>query len=150
MNEYRRKLKFQNILFIIGALALTAVQVLAHTGVIQPALSASELSDFGNGFIAGVAAGLTLLIVIGIIINLRAMKSDERLKKLYCKENDERAKLIAEKGKSSAASAFVFSLLIASIISGFFNFTVFVTLLISTFALALYMCFGKLYYNKKL
>ncbi|NLA77114.1 MAG: hypothetical protein GX851_04700 [Clostridiales bacterium] len=134
----------------MSLLALAAVQILAHTGVVSPITSEHDFADFWNAFIAGAAAGLSLLIVIGVIMNLRALRSEEALKKLYVKETDEREKLISFRGKSAGASACLFCMVIAAIIGGFFSMTVFFTLIANVFALSFFMFFGKLYYNKKL
>lgn len=150
MKEYRNKLKAQNIIFIIGSVALTAVQVLAHIGIISPIAQCGDFADFWNGFIAGVACGLTGIMIIGLIINLRAMNNEEKLKKLYIKENDERTKAIAINGKSAGATAYLFCMIIAAIISGFFSITVFFTILACEVALTLFMVGGKIYFSKKL
>ncbi len=150
MNEYRNKLKNQNILFIIGLLVLIAVQVLAFTRIIPPVSANENFADFWKGFIEGVAGGLTAIVIIGIILNVRALRSEKALKKLYVKETDERTRLIAVKGKSAGASAYLFCMLVVGIVSGFFNITVFFTLIASVFILSLFMSGGKLYYCKKL
>lgn len=150
MTDYRSKLKIQNTIFIIGAVALTIVQVLAHAGIISPIADGGNFADFWNGFIAGAAAGVTIILIVGLIINLRALSNEERLKKLFVKENDERTRLIYVKGKSAGATAYTFCMIIAAIISGFFSMTVFFTILACELALAFFMFGGKLYYDKKL
>ncbi|NMP37263.1 MAG: hypothetical protein GX051_03950 [Clostridiales bacterium] len=149
MKEYAKKLKTQNIFYAIATLALTAVQILAHTGVISPAYN-GEYSDFWRGFIGGVSAGLSALFIVGFIINIRAIINEERLRKLYIKENDERAISVAVKGKSAGASAGICFLIVAGIISGYFNITVFVTVIACAVSLVLFVCGGKIYYDKKM
>lgn len=151
MEEYRRKLKNQNIIFAIGAAALIVVQAVAFSGIISPAVLAnSEWADFWNGFYAGVALAVTLIFIFGFVKNLTAMKNEKKLKKLYVKENDERKKEICEKGKSAGASACVIFMLAAAIVGGYFNITVFLTCISCVLALSLFMIGGKAYYHKKL
>lgn len=82
---YRGKLIIQNIVMAIGVGALLAVQFLR----IRPSYD-GRYADFYQGFLAGVAAGLCLMLVIGLVRNLMALWKEERLKALYIKENDER------------------------------------------------------------
>ncbi len=150
MKEYRVKLRTQNVIFTIGSLALIAVQVLAYTGAIRPAVNNAHWADFWSGFIAGAALGVTALLIVGLVRNLRAARSDEGLKKLFAKENDERAAAICEKGKSAGATASLCVLAVAAIISGYFNVTVSLTCVVCLFVQSLFMASGKLYYSKKL
>lgn len=151
MEEYRRKLKNQNIIFAIGAAALIAIQVIAYSGIITPAaVPDKRWADYWNGFYAGVSMGITFMFIFGFVKNLMAIRNKNKLKKLYIKENDERTKEICEKGKSAGASAYVFCALAAAIIGGYFNITVFFTLIAGLLGLSLFMIGGKIYYNKKI
>lgn len=150
MENYRAKLKTQNWFLALGALALTAVQVLAYMGIISPLESGEHWPDFWNGFIAGVAIGITILFIVGIITNLLALHNEARLKKLYVKEHDERTFAIYEKGVSAGAKIFLLCMLPATIITGYFSITVFKTCLACLLALSLFMVGGKLYYSKKI
>ena len=150
MNEYRSKLKFTNILFSICAAALIVVQILAYSKIISPITADSHWADTWNGFIAGVAMGLTIVMVFVLVKNLMAMKSEKTLKKLYAKENDERKIEICSKGKSAGASICLPCMLVAAIISGYFSITVSITVVVCIFSVSLFMLAGKIYYSKKL
>lgn len=150
MKEYKHKLVIQNILFTIGLVALIVVQVLSYTDVLNPVVGSERFSAFWSGFVSGVAMGICLLLVVGIVINTIALRKEAFLKKLFVNETDERVKAIAEKGKSSGATVFAVALFIVAIVSGFFSVTVCITLIACTFALSLFMSFGKLYYCKKM
>ena len=88
MEIYRSKLKTQNILYGIGALALLAIQILAYTGVVTPVGLDERWHSFYNGFIAGAAFGVMALFLVGLIMNLRAQRNEKAMKKQYIKEND--------------------------------------------------------------
>lgn len=150
MKEYRSRLKKQNVLLSIAALALIAAQILSFKGVIKPVLPNQNWAEYWNGFIAGAAMGVTALFIFGIITNIRAMRNEKALKKLFAKENDERTLQICAKGKSAGASFAVILLLLAGIISGYFNITVFVTCIVCVFIVSVSMALGKLYYNRKM
>ncbi|MGM9521812.1 MAG: hypothetical protein ACI3VB_04965 [Oscillospiraceae bacterium] len=149
MEAYRSKLKAQNIFLIIAAAALAAVQVLSYCRVIKP-LAGGDFIDFWNGFIGGLALGLMAILIFGVIKNLRAMRSEKALKKLYAKENDERTEQIYLKGKSAGATIFLLCCLPAAVIAGYFSITVFITCVACILTLSVMMGVSKLYYSKKL
>ena len=150
MEIYRSKLKTQNILYGIGALALLAIQILAYTGVVPPVGSDERWHSFYNGFIAGAAFCVMALFLVGLIMNLRALRNEKAMKKQYIKENDERSRQIALMGKSTGATIFTLLLVPAAIILGYFNVTVFVSCIGCVLALCLLMAGSKLYYSRKL
>lgn len=150
MNEYRSKLKIQNIIFLICTVVLIAVQILAYSGVISPISADSRWSDYWNGFIAGAAMGVSVIMIFGLIQNLRAMKNEKALKRLYTSKNDERKIEIYTRGKSAGVSVCLPCMLVSSIISGYFSITVSITVIVCVLALSLFMLGGKIYYSKKL
>ena len=80
MTDYRRKLKIESCLLALGAAALATVQVLAYCRVIQP-VSSEWFGEFWNGFMAGAAMGITILLLVGIVQNLLALRNETRLRK---------------------------------------------------------------------
>lgn len=150
MENYREKLKLQNILYGIGALALLGIQVLAYTGVVSPAGVSERWHSFYNGFIAGAAFGVMALFIVGLIMNLRALRNEKALKKQYIKETDERSRQITVMGKSAGATIFLLLSVPAAIILGYFNVTVFITCIGCVLALSLLMACSKLYFSRKL
>lgn len=150
MENYRKKLKAQNIIFVICALALATVLILGFSGVIKPIEGMEDWKDYWNGMISGMSMAFITIMIIGIVKNVIAMKNPEKLRKQYAKENDERNAQIAEKGKSSGSSIFLLFMPVIIIISGYFNVIVCFTCLAITFGLSFSMLFGKLYYSKKM
>ncbi len=149
MEQYRKKLKLENLVIGASIVILFIVQVLAFCQVIQPPQD-SRFVDYWNGFIAGSAMGVLLLLAIGFIRNLRAMRNQQELQKWYNKNYDERSRKIATQGQASGARVFVLLMLPASIISGYFSVTVFITGVAAVLALSVCMALGKLYYKRKL
>lgn len=150
MENYRKKLKAQNIIFSICALALTIVLILGFSGIIKPIEGNEKWKDYWNGMISGMSLAFIAIMIIGIIKNIIAMKNSRKLKKKYAKENDERKAQITEKGKSLGASIFLMIMPVIIIISGYFNIIVCFTCLAITFGLSFSMLLGKIYYSKKM
>ena len=142
---YKEKLIIENIVMAIGTAALLAVQFLR----LRPSYE-GNYGDFYQGFIAGMAAGLCLLLVIGLVRNLMAIWKEERLKALYIKENDERRAAVYTNGRSLGASVFLLSSIPGMVVAGYFSATVFFTMLACVLALALCCSLGKLYYERKM
>ena len=150
MENYREKLKIHNILYAIGALALLAIQVLAYSGLVSPVGADERWQGFYNGFIAGAAFGVMALFIVGLVMNLRALRSEKAMKKQYIKETDERSRQITAMGKSAGATIFLLLMVPAAIILGYFNVTVFITCIGCILALSLLMGGTKLYFSRKL
>lgn len=149
LEQYRKRLKLENLVSAAAIAALLTIQILAFCRVVQPPQD-SRFAEYWTGFIAGAAMGVMLLMLIGLIQNLRAMKNEQALQKLYNKNHDERSLQIATRGQAMGARLFVIVMLPASIISGYFNVTVFVTCVAAVFGLSVFMGLGKLYFKVKL
>lgn len=122
MENYRKKLKAQNIIFSICALALATVLILGFSGIIKPIEGNEHWKDYWNGMISGMSLAFIAIMIIGIIKNVIALKNPKKIKKQYAKENDERNAQIAEKGKSSGASIFLMIMPVIIIIETLKNF----------------------------
>lgn len=141
---YREKLIIENIIMAIGTAALLAVQFLR----LRPSYE-GKYGDFYQGFIAGMAAGLCLLLVICLVRNLMAILKEERLKALYIKENDERRAAVCTNGRSLGASIFLLISIPGMVVAGYFSATVFFTMVVCVLVLSVCCGLGKLYYTKK-
>ena len=142
---YKEKLIIENIVMAIGTAALLAVQFLR----LRPSYE-GKYGDFYQGFIAGMAAGLCLLLVIGLVRNLMAILKEERLKALYIKENDERRAAVCTNGRSLGASIFLLISIPGMVVAGYFSATVFFTMVVCVMVLSVCCGLGKLYYTKKM
>jgi len=150
MEKYRNKLKLQNIIFAVSAVALIVVQVLAYLRIIKPIEGDVHWLDYWNGMITGMAFAVMSLMIFGFIKNLISLNNPEKLKKQYLKENDERTIQITRYGQATGATAFLLMLPAAIIISGYFNPTVCITCLVVTFGLSVSMALGKIIYSNKM
>ena len=155
MNEYRDKLKIQNLLIAVGSFLLTGFSVLAvlnELGVmhIMPATGDSHMASMWNGFICGAACGILGLMIAGLIRNIRALADEEKLKKLYIQEHDERQIQIWTSARAAAMQAFLILGLVAGIIAGYFNMTVSITILACVTVHSLIGMGFKIYYSIRL
>lgn len=111
--------------------------------------TAGAVSEFINGFQTGIFSVAQLSLLLIIIRYIRVLKNEEKLKKLYIEENDERAIWIRDK---IGGFGFLFSVVMiatATVIAGFFNIIVFCTLFAVTFFMVIVKASLKIYYKSK-
>ena len=110
--------------------------------------------DAINYLAAGYNLGLLIALQVGAIYFItkynKALKNKAQLKKLYIEKHDERKELIQYKSSALGISIFIFILLLATIISGFYNLVVFYTLLGVCLIILAILVLTKLYFLKKL
>ncbi|MBP3705328.1 MAG: hypothetical protein J6I98_07335 [Clostridia bacterium] len=150
MEKYRKSLKIQNISFVIGALCLILLQVLALCGVLTPAVPDAHWADFWSGMLAGASFAFTAILIYGLVKNLRAMRDESKLRKLYAKEHDERTIQIVYNAQAGAYRLSLLALLVVALAAGYFNSTVSVTCLVVVFVQAVTGVIFKLYWHRHL
>ena len=150
LNRYRGTLKTQNWSLAALILVVAALVVLSALGVIAPAGGDARWADMWNGFLAGVSSAAAVLALFGIVLNVRAMKDEARLKKLYIKEHDERAQEIARRAGGLSYWFETLGLLLGIIVGGYFE----PMISFACFGCLMYICLVRLalkfYYCKKL
>ena len=154
MESYREKLKLQNVVFAIGCVALALFSVLGflgEAGVVKlaPSVGDGHWQSRWRGFISGASFGILVLLLTGLIRNLRALEEEKKLKKLYIKESDERQAQIVAKALCEAMRATLILGLAAVIVAGYFSMTVSLTLLVTVLLVSLMTLAFKLYFGKK-
>ena len=156
MEQYKEKLKHETIVTAILALILLTVSTLAFANefgqikLFTPITGDSHWHARWNGFISGASIGLTVFMIVGIIRNLRALKNEKALKKLYVKVNDERTAEIVKSAQAAAYRTFLYVGLVAVIVAGYFSITVSLTILVCIWLSALLGAAYKYAYNKKI
>ena len=154
METYREKLKAQNVIIFVCMtilMAFSALNIAAECGIVPfgPSVGDSHWQARWRGFCTGASFGILALLIYGLIANLRALKNDRQLKKLFIKEHDERTQKICTAARSSGAQVFLIFGLIAIIIAGYFSVTVSITIMACVLCLSLICVFLKLYYGRK-
>ena len=128
MKEYRAKLKRQIIWMTAGILFSCMVIVICCVSAVQLGADEHEAS-FMRGFQGGLFFAWAAIAVYGIVVNVRALRDDKRLRALYIKEHDERLQAIQRESGRAAYCISLFGLLTAAIAAGFFSMTVFAALI---------------------
>ena len=108
-----------------------------------------DISGVIPAFQIGMFIGFQIILLLYIAKYKKALKTQDDLKKLYIEEYDERTKLINYK---ISGGGFLFSIggvATATIIAGFFNQIVFVTLLAILTFMILVIQSLKVYYKNK-
>ena len=154
METYREKLKVQNVVLAIGCVALAVFCVLGFLGEagiinLTPSVDDSHWQSSWRGFVSGASIGILALLLFSLIRNLRALKDEKKLKKLYVKESDERQAQIYTQALCAAMRATLILGLVAMVVAGYFSMTVGLTLLAVVFAASLMTLAFKLYFSKK-
>lgn len=154
METYREKLKIQNVTLAVACVILAVFCVLGFLGEagivnLTPAAGDSHWQSQWRGFISGASLGILALLLFGLIRNLLALRDENKLKKLYIKESDERQAQICTLAMSAAMRASLVLGLVAVIVAGYFSVTVSLTLLTSLFAVSLVTIGFKLYFMRK-
>ena len=154
METYRTKLKEQNWILAIACVILAAFCVLgflAEAGLISltPTAGDSHWQSRWRGFVSGASFGVFALMLFGLIRNLLALKDEKKLKKLYIKENDERAIQVWTSARAAGCQAFLLLGLAAAIVAGYFSVTVSLSILACVFGTSVLCVAFKIYYSRK-
>lgn len=133
MNEYRDKLKLQNLFiaacsFTVAAVAFLFAATEAGWIDLMPKTDDAHLSDAWLGVICGMCCSFLGFMIGFLIRNIRALTNDAFLKKLYVKDNDERQILIWTNARAVSMQVFLILGVVAGVIAGFFNMTVSITI----------------------
>lgn len=155
MEQYRDKLKMQNLLIAIGCLVLAAFAFIsaAHEAGVMNFLPPVEgnyhMQSTWRGFLFGVSCGLLGFFIFGLIRNIRALRDDEILKKQYIKDTDERQIKIWTAARALSMQVFVMGGLVAGIIAAYFSMTVGITIIVCVAVHSFVGLFCKIYYDIK-
>lgn len=155
METFREKLKIQNITMIICIAVLAFFMAYSFCVVAEllpfPALAAGDdhWRSSWLGFIAGASGGILAMMAYCLIRNLRALKDEKKLRKLFVKENDERQIQIWTAARAAGCQSFLLLGLVAIIVAGYFSITVAMTILACVLALSLICLCMKIYFAKK-
>lgn len=147
MQTFRKKVEQRrNIGVLVSISFLVIVGILAYLVITG---DDNEMNSFVQGYQLGFFLGIEGVLIFNIMKCQKALKNEEELKVLYVKEHDERVLLISQKASSLTVIMMLIGLGIATVISGFFNSTIFLTLVVVTFIFACVMLGTKRYYHQK-
>lgn len=153
MEKFRDKLKLNNFITAVCAFLLAAfcfIMAAAEAGLIPltPA-GDSHWQHMWRGFCVGAACGVLGVMIFGLVRSIRALQDEEKLKKLYVEENDERAVQIWTAARAMAMRTFLMLALAAGVVAGYFNMVVSITILACAVVLSVMGALFKVYYSIK-
>ena len=154
MKKFQEKLRIQNWILAIAVLILASFSVLAGLAEAEllpgpvPTAGDSHWHSMWRGFVSGASFAIFAFMIYGLVRNLCALRSEKRLKKLYIKENDERAIQVWTSARAASLQVFLLMGLVAAVVAGYFSVTVSLTILGCVFFAALVGLLFKVYYNK--
>lgn len=155
MEQFKEKIKMQNLTVAVCCCVLAIFCFLSAAGeagligFMTPAAGDEHWQSMWRGFVMGAACGILGLMIIGLIRNLRALRDEKELKKLYVKEHDERQIQIWTAARAAATQTVLMIGLVAGTIAGYFSMTVSITILACVVAHSLIAMGFKIYYSAK-
>lgn len=155
MEEYRVKLKLQNLFIAVASFTLAAfafLNALNEAGVIAflpPVDADSHIQSLWRGFLTGASSGLLGVLIFYLIRNIRALKDDAILKKHYIQDNDERQIKIWTAARAASMQIFVLGGLVAGIIAAYFSMAVGITIIACVTVHSFIGLFCKFYFDIK-
>ncbi|MDT2596009.1 hypothetical protein P7D52_04350 [Enterococcus dongliensis] len=145
--EYRKKLKRQNLIYL-----MIVIFMLACSGILFVGTTWYELAikDRAVGFLLGFFLSLSVVFMIYIIRNRRAMNDSEKLKKQRIAKTDERNLEIASKALQITGYVMATVLVLLSLIGSFISKNLMFTAssLLYVFLTSYLICY--VYFRKKL
>ena len=155
MESFKDKLKIQNIsnAICIVILALFNIfRILSKAGLIPgltPVVEDGNWEEMWSGFATGATTTMLGFMIVTVIRNHKALKDEQKLKKLYVKENDERTIQIWTSARAAAFQTFLLLGIVAAIIAGYFNMTVCSTIIATLFCASMVVIGFSFYYSNK-
>ncbi len=142
MENYKKSLKTKNFWMILIIIFIFAIYLILL-------INKKFIDEYDLGFSLGVFTGLSVEILFFITRNLLTLRNEDKLRRLYIKEHDERSLMIKQKTGSIGIQICMIGLGIASLVSIFFDKTVFYSLFAALFFIAIVKAILKIYYMKK-
>lgn len=109
--------------------------------------------DVANGnlfsFLEGGVVGLDLVAMFYMLQYRKALEDDEKLKKMYNEEHDERTALIKQKAGFPVFTSAAVMLIVGGVVAGYINSTVSYTMAACGIFIILYQLVLKVYFLKK-
>ena len=126
LEKYRREIK--NRVSVYQALIAVALVFVIIGNVLLK--DRGQTVESVRGFATGLSIGIELVCVFQLGKLWKMLKDEEVLKEVYIREHDEREALIQMKSGLHVIPVLSFIILICAILVGFFNDTIFYTLVV--------------------
>ena len=147
MEKYKISLKKKSITFITIAIALYVTAVVLEILYVLKVLVPADQYIMSGIFSGCIGAG-TSSLVMGLYVK-RILKNEEKFKKFYIENTDERRLLLERKAIYMAATILIVLLFIVALVFAYIDLTVTVTLFAVFFVFFAIILLAGLYYAKK-
>ena len=147
MEKYKISLKKKSITFITIAIALYVTAVVLEILYVLNVLVPADQYVMSGIFSGCIGAGTSSLI-IGLYVK-RILKNEEKFKKFYIENTDERRVLLERNTIYMAATILISLLCIVALVFAYINLTVTITLFAVFFVFFAIILLTGLYYSKK-
>ena len=141
MEKFKKALRLRMLL--AGLYCLAVLAIIAF-GVFRP--GDAHVSDYIAGMSLGMCVGIAFVAIFYIIQMALALRKEEKLKKLYISETDERLTLIRTKAGSTGIVCAISGLLLGAMVAGYYSAAVFFALVGAAVFVALVLGCLKGYY----
>lgn len=141
MDQFRKEMKRRMVLLSICFVLLGSI-----AGILS--MNQGMMQESIYGFQLGIVFGLLALAAVYVVRLRIAMRNETKLRMLYNEEHDERMKLIRSKAGMPMLLMTSSLLLIAAVVFGYFNSTIFYTLVLAAMFQLTLGAVIKLYYMK--
>lgn len=149
MERFKIVIKRRMALLAVCSVLALALIVLPRVYISMVPGGTAEVSGFIYGFQVGISVGLEVIVILYTMKYAMVLKNENKLKALYVEENDERTKLIHDKIGGAGFNFALGAIATATVVAGFFNQTVFMTLLGVLVFIVLVKGSLKVYYRNK-
>jgi hypothetical protein len=143
MEQFKKRLSGRIVIMAIASIIIAGISALLFFDILG-------LPD-APGFIRWFSAGIFLVIEVFLLVYILRYKvsfnNEQLMKKIYIAENDERTRMILQRTGAAGMTICNIVLAFATIVAGFFNTTVFYTLLAVTAFVATVKLVFKIYYR---
>ena len=147
MEKYKISLKKKSITFITIAIALYVTAVVLEILYVLNVLVPADQYVMSGIFSGCIGAGTSSLIM-GLYVK-RILKNEEKFKKFYIENTDERRVLLERNTIYMAATILIALLFIGALVFAYINLTVTITLFAVFFVFFAIILLTGLYYTKK-
>jgi len=146
MEKYKKVVRKRISWVIISTLLVVTLVLCMHFFVIKSVNGAS-----GNlfSFLEGGVIGLDLVALFYMIQYRKALENDEKLKKMYNEEHDERIQFIRQKAGFPVFTAAGVVMIVGGVVAGYISSTVSYTMAACGIFIILYQLVLKFYYKRK-
>ena len=149
MEKYKSKVWARIMAFSFAVMISSGVYISGMFGVFDKFLPKNErFEDFMSGFQTGIFFVIILSSVYNIAKYLSSVNNAEKLKNLYICENDERKRAINDKAGQNLFMVIAYTMLVATLVAGYFSTIVFFTILCTLFVTEIIFTTMKIYYSK--